>query len=137
MKVCLDTNVVVSAFATQGVCNRLLEWIVTERALCLTTYVLDELLQKLSRKLRFTDDEVKTAQALLTPFVVNTPVGAHPAVPRVRDADDRPVLDHAAAVKADFLITGDKDLLVLAGQSPVPILSTRDFWMRYCWQPGQ
>jgi putative PIN family toxin of toxin-antitoxin system len=33
----------------------------------------------------------------------------------VRDVDDEPILGTALAARADYLVTGDKDLLVLAG----------------------
>lgn len=40
-----------------------------------------------------------------------------PALPRCRDPDDRKFIELAFSAKADMLVTGDKDLLVLADKS--------------------
>jgi putative PIN family toxin of toxin-antitoxin system len=47
----------------------------------------------------------------------------------LRDAADQPVLLTLLAAQADYLITGDKDLLALAGQ--YPILTPAEFWARH------
>ena len=44
---------------------------------------------------------------------------------RVRDRDDEWVLVSAIAGAADMLVTGDKDLLTVAAQSPIVILAPR------------
>jgi predicted nucleic acid-binding protein len=50
--------------------------------------------------------------------------------PELRDADDQPVLGTLLAARqlagADYLITGDKDLLALAGR--YPIVTPAGFW---------
>jgi uncharacterized protein len=48
---------------------------------------------------------------------------------RLRDAADAPVLGTLLAGHADYLITGDKDLLVLADR--YPIVTPADFWERH------
>lgn len=52
-------------------------------------------------------------------------------VPDCRDPFDRPFLALAAAAQADALITGDKDLLALAGDFKVPILTPAAFKERF------
>ena len=46
-----------------------------------------------------------------------------PVVPECRDPYDRPFLHLAIEGRADVLVTGDKDLLALAGVFAVPILT--------------
>jgi len=46
-----------------------------------------------------------------------------PVVPECRDPCDRPFLHLAIVGRADVLVTGDKDLLALAGAFAVPILT--------------
>ena len=48
-------------------------------------------------------------------------------VPECRDPHDQPFLLLALAGRADALVTGDADLLALAGTFPVPILSPGSF----------
>jgi putative PIN family toxin of toxin-antitoxin system len=49
------------------------------------------------------------------------------ALPECRDPDDRAFLELALAGKADWLVTGDGDLLALARKFPVPIVSPEQF----------
>ncbi len=46
-----------------------------------------------------------------------------PTVPDCRDPFDRPFLELALAGRAEALVTGDRDLLALAGLFPIPILT--------------
>jgi putative PIN family toxin of toxin-antitoxin system len=50
-----------------------------------------------------------------------------PAVLECRDTLDLPFLQLAVVDKADYLVTGDQDLLVLAGQSACPIITADQF----------
>ncbi len=50
-----------------------------------------------------------------------------PATPPCRDPFDVPFLELAVAGKADFLVTGDRDLLSLASPFPCPILKAELF----------
>ncbi len=47
----------------------------------------------------------------------------------LRDPADQAVLLTLKAAKADYLVTGDKDLLVLA--SSYPIVTPAEFWTRH------
>ena len=54
-----------------------------------------------------------------------------PRTPPCRDAFDVIFLELALAGKADALVTGDKDLLSLAGQFARPILSAAQFFRSF------
>jgi putative PIN family toxin of toxin-antitoxin system len=47
-----------------------------------------------------------------------------------RDAKDQPLLDLAQSGKANVLVTGDKDLLALAGQTAFVLESPEDYRRR-------
>ena len=47
----------------------------------------------------------------------------------VRDADDARILADAVAAGVQILVTGDNDLLEVAEESPIPIVSPRAFLM--------
>jgi putative PIN family toxin of toxin-antitoxin system len=51
-------------------------------------------------------------------------------MPGLRDPDDLYLLALADAVNADFLLTGDKDLLVLKQHNQTKIISYSDFMVR-------
>ena len=49
-----------------------------------------------------------------------------------RDPDDEKFIETAIAGKADFLISGDSDLLDLGTLEGIPILSPREYWEKFC-----
>jgi len=127
VRVFLDTNVLVSAFATRGLCADLLQVVLADHRLIVGETVVDELRQILRRKLRLPSAAIEELDAFLrqhAEVVANTPR----VQVRLRDATDLPVLAEAVAGTADVMVTGDADLLVAADRSPVPILAPRAFW---------
>ena len=59
-----------------------------------------------------------------------------PAIPECRDPFDRPFLELALVGRADALVTGDSDILGLAGALAVPILSVAEFRRRILDRKG-
>jgi len=53
-----------------------------------------------------------------------------PAVPACRDPLDAPFLQLAAAGRARWLVSGDRDVLALAGRTAFGIVSPADFLAR-------
>jgi putative PIN family toxin of toxin-antitoxin system len=52
-------------------------------------------------------------------------------VPQLRDPDDAVILATALVVKADVIITGDSDLLILHTFENIPIITPKDFLSRH------
>jgi len=128
MKIFADTNVLVSAFTARGLCADLLEVILADHQLMTGEYVLNELERVLSTKLNVPEQKVLAAiQFLRKHYVEQIPDG--PSEYKVRDEDDRWVLESAIRAKADILVTGDKDLLELSKKvEQLKIISPRGFW---------
>ena len=127
MRVFLDTNVLVSAFATRGLCADLLRHILTEHDLITGEVVIIELRRVLRDRIKVPAPVVTAIEQLLREqIVVPKPSEPHPLP--IRDPDDRWVLASAVAGKADVIVTGDSDLLEVASQSPIPIVDPRGFW---------
>jgi uncharacterized protein len=128
LRVFLDTNVLVSAFATRGLCSDLLRLVLTSHELVLGEVVLEEVSRSLRSKLRVAEPIVHSIETLLRSFHVEPTLKEAPPV-SVRDPSDRAVLVSALKAGADVLITGDDDLLTIAEQvSGVRILDPRSFW---------
>ena len=68
------------------------------------------------------DDYLPRCETVLVPASIE--------VPACRDPFDRPFLELALAGGADALLTGDKDLLELAGSFPVAILAPAEYRRR-------
>ena len=129
MKVFLDTNVLVSAFASRGLCADVLRHVLADHELVLGEVVLTELRRVLRDRLRLP----ATAIADIETFLRIHPVVPKPRRPSdvdIRDSDDAWILASAIDAKADLVVTGDEDLLTPGRKSPIPLLSPRQFWSR-------
>jgi uncharacterized protein len=123
-----DTNVLIAAFISEGVCAKLLRR-GRNRQFPLATcpFILQEFQRTLGRKFKATGKEIQEALYLIreaAPIMLQTP-GEIPGV--CRDRDDNHILACAISTNADYLVTGDDDLLVLKEFKNVRIISPRDF----------
>ena len=127
MRVFLDTNVLVSAFATRGLCADVLRLVLAEHTLVTGDVVIRELERVLRSRIRLPRPRIDDIVAFLREHEV-VPKPAAPSTLRIRDEDDRWVLASAVCGAADVLVTGDSDLLDVATQAPVKIVDPRGFW---------
>jgi putative PIN family toxin of toxin-antitoxin system len=129
LRVSLDTNVLVGAFTTRGICADVLAVVLAEHQLVLGEKVLGELSRALSEKMRMPEDSVVEAEAFLRQEAAIISGGSAVDAP-VRDRDDLEVLAEAIGGLAEVLVTGDRDLPDVADQLPVEVLSPRGFWKK-------
>ncbi len=127
MKIFLDTNVLVSAFATRGLCADLFRLILAEHELIVGEVVLFEVRRVLRDRIKIPAQRIAAVESLLREhIVVAKPEKSHP-LPKT-DPDDRWVLASATSGQADVLVTGDSDLLCIASEAPIRIVSPRGLW---------
>ena len=127
MRVFLDTNVLVSAFATRGLCADLFRSVVAEHELVLGEVVLEEFRRVLTIRFRMSKEQVRRIEAYLRSHeIVPKPAERDPI--KVRDEADRWALASAHNARVDVLVTGDSDLLSVADQARVRIVNPREFW---------
>lgn len=127
MKFFFDTNVLIAAFATHGVCSDLFEHCLAEHSICISQQVLDELYEILVEKLEFPKPIVTQVVTFIRENVVILAHGHLPS-PICRDTDADSILAGAISGNVDCLISGDKDLLVLKNIQGIPILAPHNFW---------
>ena len=127
MRVFLDTNVVVSAFATRGLCADVLRHVLTEHELIIGEVVLGELRKVLKSKFKLPATTVEEIELFLREYEV-IPKPKEPSKVKIRDPDDRWILASAIAGHSDILVSGDKDLFCLGSESPLRIVDPRGFW---------
>ncbi|MBN1904255.1 MAG: putative toxin-antitoxin system toxin component, PIN family [Deltaproteobacteria bacterium] len=128
MKTILDTNVLLSAFLTDGTCARILKRArQKDFSFILCEPVLLETKRLLKNKFSLSSRDIKLFVSILTEAadVVYHPAGVPPSI--CRDPDDDIILVCAAETESDFLVTGDKDLLVLKAYQGAKIIGPRDF----------
>ena len=121
MRVFVDTNVLVAAIATRAV--------LASHELVVSDQVLLEMERVLTTKLGVPADVVAEAVEFIREHEVVPSPGGRPQID-VRDPDDVPILAATIEAGVDVLVTGDADLLEVAGESPVPIVTPRELWRR-------
>jgi putative PIN family toxin of toxin-antitoxin system len=138
VRVVLDTNVIVSGLVYRSnvpdrvsTPGRLVAlWRGGGLDVALSRYIVDETLRVLPRlkhaQVRMSEI-LDFLDALLFLADIVEPLLIEEA--SLRDKADGPVLGTFLAAGADYLITGDKDLLALAGKYPV--LTPGEFWARH------
>ncbi|MGD0443447.1 MAG: putative toxin-antitoxin system toxin component, PIN family [Edaphobacter sp.] len=132
MRVVLDTNVLVSGIAyPESVPGRIVRvWRQGGLDVVLSRYILDEMSRVLPRltRISLSADEIRdlTDSFMFLADIVE-PDGEQDV--GLRDAADRQVLATLRASRADYLITGDKDLLALAER--YSIVTPAVFWERH------
>lgn len=127
MRIVLDTNVLIAAYATRGHCYEVLEHCVRNHVVISSEVLLEELGAKLTRKLRFSRE---SADELLTILRSRIEIVDPPPLdpPACRDPDDDWVIATAVVGSCDCIITGDKDLLVLRTYKTIAIVPPAEFW---------
>lgn len=131
MRVFLDTNVLVSGFASKGFSADVVRLVLAEHELVTAEVVLEEVFRVLSTKFKLPPERTERVMTLLREHHVEPRPQVVPLIP-LRDRTDVPVLASAIAAGADVLVTGDKDLLVVADQvEALKIMDPRSFWTKY------
>ena len=134
MRAVFDTNVLVSAFATEGLCARLM--IRANRRefdLFFSSAIRTELESGLERKLELSPQEIREALALLEEVAKDIdPAKRNIRITGVcRDEPDHAILEAAVASRAEFIVTGDRDLLGLKEFRKIRILTSREFELMF------
>ena len=129
MKVFLDTNVLVSAAATRGLCADVLREVLTSHQLVVSSPLFSELENILKEKLSLPHE-------LISEFIEILEQDAHQSSPSespdvdIQDKDDLAILSSALNGNADLFVTGDKELLDLHRIDEMDIVSPKMFWER-------
>jgi uncharacterized protein len=127
MKIVLDANVVVAAFAARGLCESLFEHCLGKHDILLSQPLLDEVSKNLAKNVKLDRRIVKDIEQLLRKSATLLEP-ASVATDACRDASDLHILGLAKSGKADYIITGNEDLLTLKRFGRCRIVTPRQFW---------
>lgn len=137
MKGFLDTNVLLSALISNGICYELLIALKNtqpepfDRTICYTCErVLLELKKHLPSKFAWSAADTQAAITALSDEYTLAPP-AYTTVP-CKDADDGWILADAQLAACDYFITGDKEVLALYSVGTMRICTPREMllWLR-------
>ena len=128
MKAVFDTNVLIAAFLTEGICAKLL--IRARRRdfdLSLCDGILQEFERVLKKKFAASPHETSEALIILSEAALEILGRTDSITPICRDSDDDLILACARDAAADYVVTGDEDLLVLKNYEGISIVNPREF----------
>ena len=110
MRMMVDTNILVSAFVFQSKkIYAVIDYIVLNHELVISTYVINELCDVVERKFPQMAAELDEFLTTLSFTPAYTPKHSRPGLFEIRDECDYPVLYTAIIESIDVFITGDKD----------------------------
>jgi uncharacterized protein len=128
VKAVFDTNVLIAAFLTEGICAKLL--IRARRRdfdLILCDGILQEIKSVLKKKFVTSPHETSEALIILSEAALEIHGRIDSITPICRDSDDDLILACARGAVADYVVTGDEDLLVLKNYESISIVNPREF----------
>jgi putative PIN family toxin of toxin-antitoxin system len=128
MKIVIDTNIFVSSFFWEGHPQKVFERVINGLdELLITDEIIKEITSVMSSN-KFTvdsgevEDYVKIIEKYSKKVITkNVPESIS------RDKDDDKILQCGITGNADFIVTGDKDLLVLKEYQKIKILKPKDY----------
>ena len=131
MKIVIDTNVVISGVFFGGTPRRIIEAVSNEAVHAYATpAIIDEYIdvveEMVSRR------QGKLDGRILIPLIKKLSVILpESSIKLSRDPDDDKFIECATDAKAEYIISGDKDLLDIAEYQNVKIITAHDFCQRY------
>ncbi|MDI6762711.1 MAG: putative toxin-antitoxin system toxin component, PIN family [Thermodesulfobacteriota bacterium] len=132
MKAVFDTNVLLAAFLTEGICTKLLTRARKKQfQLFISPDILREFDRVLSKKFLSSAQQIREAHQIILEAAHLVEPPSSPVKGVCRDPDDDRILSCAVAAKADYLVSGDSDLLELQEFQGIKMFSPRAFEMLF------
>ena len=132
LKVVIDTNIFVSSFFGGNPRKIIDLWKEGKIMLCLSNYILDEYIEVL-RRIGLSDES--ELSGLLSLFHKGFNILFTTKTPNLEivkeDPDDNKFIECAVALKAEYIVTGDKAILSLGQYMNIKILSPHEFIKHY------
>ena len=127
MRVILDTNVILAAFAGRGLAHALFELCLEKHEVIISEHILSEVQRNLQKKLKMPGEKVQRIIQYLTEFCT---ISSYRKLDKMvcRDPNDVKILGLSEVAKPDYIVTGDMDLLALKEFHAIPIITPREFW---------
>jgi len=128
VKVVFDTNVLIAAFLTEGLCSRLL---IRARKqafqLVLCDYIIREFEGIMTKKFKLSSSDISETSDIVAEAAYEILHELHPISGICRDPNDDKIIACAIDASADYIVTGDEDLLILKKYNDIKIINPRNF----------
>lgn len=128
MKAVFDTNVLIAAFLTEGLCSGLL---IRARKQAFNLVLCDDIIQKfegiLMKKFKLTSIDISEISTIVLEAASEILHKLGPIPNICRDPNDDMIIACAIDAAADYIVTGDEDLLILKRYKDIVIINPRNF----------
>ena len=128
MKAVFDTNVLIAAFLTEGLCSGLL---IRARKQAFNLVLCDDIIREfegiLKKKFRLTSTDISEILSIVSEAAPEILHKLSPIPNICRDPNDDMVIACAIDAPADYIVTGDEDLLILKNYKHIVIINPRNF----------
>ena len=130
MRVVLDTNVIIAAFAAHGLCSEVFEVCLTSHTpIVISEHILSEVERGLVKKIHLPGNITASIMDYLRDIAeIFEPQPIEGSA--CRDIEDLKIIGTAVSGNARLIITGDDDLLILKKFMKINIVTPREFWNR-------
>ena len=128
MKAVFDTNVLIAAFLTEGICSGLL---IRARKQAFNLVLCDDIIREfkgiLIKKFKLTSTDISEISAIVSEAAAEI-LHEHGPIPNIcRDPNDDMIIACAIDAAADYIVTGDEDLLILNRYQDIVVINPRNF----------
>lgn len=128
MRVCIDTNVLISGIFWKGMPGSVVEaWVDAQFDLVVSLPILEEYKRIFQRVGNRIDPDLSEAWVKMIIEKASIVAPVHNTQTWSRDVHDDKFIHCCLAAHADYLVTGDKDLLVLKEQFHFQIVTPKEF----------
>jgi uncharacterized protein len=128
VKAVFDTNVLIAAFLTEGLCSGLL---IRARKHVFNLVLCDDIIQEfegiLRKKFKLTSTGISEISAIVSEAASEILHKLGPVPNICRDPNDDMIIACAINAAADYIVTGDEDLLILKCYKDIVIMNPRNF----------
>ena len=128
MKAVFDTNVLIAAFLTEGLCSGLL---IRARKHAFNLVLCDDIIREfediLTKKFKLPSTDISEISAIVSEAASEILHKLDPIPNICRDPNDDMIIACAIDAAADYIVTGDEDLLILNRYKDIVIMNPRNF----------
>lgn len=128
MKAVFDTNVLIAAFLTEGLCSGLL---IRVRRQAFNLVLCDDIIREfegvLIKKFKLTSTDISEISAIVSEAASEILHKLNPIPNICRDPNDDMIIACAIDATADYIVTGNEDLLILEKYKDIIIINPRNF----------
>jgi uncharacterized protein len=123
-----DTNVLIAAFLTEGLCSGLL---IRARKQAFNLVLCDDIIREfegiLIKKFKLTSTDISEISAIVSEAASEILHKLNPVPNICRDPNDDMMIACAIDATADYIVTGDENLLILKKYKDIVIINPRNF----------